>query len=390
MLLECPLLDTDEWRAYTFQLLSGRLRHLDFEVVDDPTVLKRLKNVKGFGSSSMQIVMEYLRTGTSIRLSDFEVNKRRIAMRAFMRIWGVGRKRATELVERGYQSIRTLRNEVKNGMLTLDRNQYIGLQHYEDILEEMDRTEVEEIARIVCTAVKERYPSAEITIMGSYRRGKGKCGDADILISHPHYAETVPPRALGQIVDDLMTSGYISHHLTFISGMNVDKFESLPKAIAKHLTSPSQYGRSREKKDKYVSSSWMGIFHSPFCKGKHRRVDIKFYPYSVRTYAALYFTGNGHFNRSMRLWATRKFNYKLSDLGLFDKDTNHCVMGQIPVHEKEVFDKLNLVWKEPSERDCFDAVECITQGTDGVLQVLENDISKRDIERETTVYGWVK
>jgi DNA polymerase/3'-5' exonuclease PolX len=64
----------------------------------------------------------------------------------------------------------------------------------------------------------------------------------------------------------------------------------------------------------------MGVFASPTVQGVRRRVDIKFYPYSERIKASLYFTGNGHFNRLLRLWATRKFDYRLSDYGLEHKD----------------------------------------------------------------------
>ena len=200
-----------------------------------------------------------------------------------MNIRGVGRVTALELVNAGYRRIGSVRQAVENGTLKLDRNQYIGLECYEDIMEEMTRSEVETIAEIIFATVKDRFPSAEMTVMGSYRRGKLSCGDVDILIIHPDYNDYVPPEALGRIVDELRAAGRVAH-LTFISGMKHERFESLPTSVANRLTSPKSYGRSRDKKDKYNTSSWMGVFNSPVVHGKHRRVDIKFYPYIDRVF----------------------------------------------------------------------------------------------------------
>lgn len=75
--------------------------------------------------------------------------------------------------------------------------------------------------------------------------------------------------------------------------MNPEKFESLDKSVAQKLTNPKRFGRSKEKKNKDTSSSWMGVMMSPVIANKRRRVDIKFYPYSERVFAGLYFTGNG-------------------------------------------------------------------------------------------------
>jgi len=61
-----------------------------------------------------------------------------------------------------------------------------------------------------------------------------------------------------------------------------------------------------------------------------------------------------------------------------------------PSSEKEVFEKLELIWKEPTERDCFDAVESI-QG-ESVSQVVDemskNDL-KEDMRRESREHVWI-
>ena len=336
-----PIDGADEWRAYSFMKTSCQLRYLDFDVTCHPSVLDKVKKTKQFGATALEIIEHFLETGTCERMDNFQRDPRRRAMQMMMEIWGVGRVKATELVKQGYETIEQVRAAVDTGKLTLDRNQYIGLLCYEDIQDEMSRDEAERIHSSVRNAVEDRYPSAQCTIMGSYRRGKETCGDVDILITHPNYENEVPPNALGRIVDDLMSAGHIAHHLTFISGMEHTRFESLPQEVAAKLTRPESYGRNRNKKAKVSSSSYMGVFKSPYMKGKLRRVDIKFYPYRERVFASLYFTGNGYFNRAMRLWAKQKMFYHLDDHGLFQQGTSERVMEAQT--EKEVFDKLGYV-----------------------------------------------
>lgn len=268
----------------------------------------------------------------------------------------MGKSRATELVTQGYKVIGNVRKAVKDGILTLERNQYIGLLCYEDILEKMSRSEVESIAAVVTNTVKLHYPHAEVSIMGSYRRGKHGSGDVDILIVDPSYPAKLPVNPLADILDELTEDGHIAYHLTRNDGMK--KFETLAKSEMKYVKSgsPRKYAASTEK---FGCASWMGVFKSSF-SGKHkmRRVDIKFYPYHQRVFASLYFTGNGHFNRSLRLLAKKRHQYRLNDKELFDTTASKPVLRN-PSTEREVFEALEVKWKEPNERDCFDAVETL-------------------------------
>jgi hypothetical protein len=87
----CPLLPVDNWKAYSFRVVAGRVLNLNFEVSDDPETLERLRNVTGIGSSSFVKIKEYLRTGSLSRIVEFQTDPRRIAMKNMMDIWGVGR-----------------------------------------------------------------------------------------------------------------------------------------------------------------------------------------------------------------------------------------------------------------------------------------------------------
>ena len=248
---ESPLTKEDAWKAYTFNLISGRVKHLDFDIVDDPTVLDRVSQVRGIGTSSVDKIKEYLRTGTCQRLHEFEKDPLRIAVKTMMNIWGAGpvkvrqdvaelcstciffshfipsycndTRKACELVNAGYRTISQVREGLASGALNLTANQQIGVKCYEDFMEKMTRKEVEMIADIVIKAVYERFPRAKVTIMGSYRRGKDACGDIDLLITHPDYVETTPRGALGELVDRLRQRGHIAYHLTHLEGMTYEE-----------------------------------------------------------------------------------------------------------------------------------------------------------------------
>ena len=82
----------------------------------------------------------------------------------------------------------------------------------------------------------------------------------------------------------------------------------------------------------------------------------------LKAFAQLYFTGSGFFNRSMRVWARQYKNMTLNDHGLFrplDKAIKKTENDRLPIEcssEKEVFETLGLIYKEPYERMFFDAV----------------------------------
>lgn len=354
----CPLLEVDPWKAYMFRIVSGRIMNLDFEISRDPETLRRLSGIIGIGTGSMNKIKEYLETGTLTRIREFETDPQRVAMKKLMDIWGVGRVKALDLLRRGHSTVESVRDAVKRGEHLLDRNQLVGLDSYEDLLEEMDRKEVERIGEIVKAAAEEACPGAEVRIMGSFRRLKFTCGDVDVHITHRAHRKQIPEFGLAKIVDILWEQGHLMYHLTFFPGMSSGRTPEDYMRSSRHIpeeawaaTKVPGYMSSKGSR----SSSYMGVLRSPVVAGKRRRVDIKFYPYRERIFASLYFTGNGFFNRSMRLWAVTRHRFTLNDHGLFHEGTVDRVMEANK--EKEVFDKLGLIYKEPHERDSFDAVE---------------------------------
>lgn len=369
-----PLLDVDQWKSYCFRIVSGRLLNLDFEVATDPDTMRRLRSVKGFGAGVVDKIREYLETGTIRRIAEFQSDPQRIALKNLTGIWGVGRYTARELMNQGYRDVADVIQGLRRGKLALERNQLVGVECYDDILERMPRSEVEQIAQTVRDAAERMFPGIEVSIMGSYRRGKETCGDVDIHLVHPAYETEIPDDALGRIVDDLWTTGKIAFHLTFLNGMMTGSSYEDYEEASHHVTQMAWRATKRvpfATATSEHSTFYMGCFYSPVHREKRRRVDIKFYPYRERIFATVYFTGNGYFNRSMRLWATRRFNCKLNDHGLFDRSNEKKRMMEAS-SEKDLFDYLKLVYKEPDQRGNWDALEPMdAEGVDSTLEIQE-------------------
>ena len=373
----------DEFRAYTFNLVAGRLNELDFEISSDPAAMSKLGAIPGFGGSSLGMIKEWIKTRTIERIHFLETEERRVATRNLIKIWGIGPKTAQHLYNNNFRTIRQVREGLRTNKIELNDNQKVGVECYEDFQLPMQREEVEQILSIVKKELETMLPNAAINAMGSYRRGKLECGDADLLITDPGYVNCTPRLALGELVRRLMNKGHIAYNLTQITGLYEETASDSQSSGMRHD------GRSCDYEPYPTSQSYMGVFNSQSVPGVRRRIDIKFYPFRERAFASLYFTGCGWFNRSMRLWATRKKNMLLNDHGLFLADgKGHHVPrpNEKLLHEAsseaDVFDMLGLVYKQPHERDCFDDVV----STDGLTVASLNidDKTAWQVERRHT------
>jgi hypothetical protein len=90
----------------------------------------------------------------------------------------------------------------------------------------------------------------------------------------------------------------------------------------------------------------------------HRRIDLKVYSGEHFAFALMYFTGSGHFNRSMRALAKQN-GWRLSDKGLRkiirDPQNSNKVLHEGPRikcrTEHDIFKVMGLDYVEPSQRN---------------------------------------
>jgi DNA polymerase/3'-5' exonuclease PolX len=233
------------------------------------------------------------------------------ALDTLQNIYGVGPAKATELVKAGIISISQLRDEVKSNPKLLNDKQKIGLKYYEELLERIPRTEMEEHRDILQTLLPDEMTEYDTEIVGSFRREAANSGDIDVLIRVPFNVDAKTAKAnLELYVKMLEGFGYIEEIL----------------ALGEHKC--------------------MAI--SRMYNGKARRLDLLMTPDEEYAYSILYFTGSDRFNVAFRQYAIDK-GYTLNEHTL----TPIKAGVQTPPYmktEKDIFKFLGLRYIDPSKR----------------------------------------
>ena len=283
-------------KARAYQKAEETLLGLNEEITD----LSQLQGKPGIGPTIMEKMKEYLRTGTLTLLEREKANPVNI----LTEVYGIGPKKAKDLVEKGITTIEILRerqNEILNDV------QKVGLKYFEDILERIPRSEIDEYNDIFDNTFKKvAEPGSQYEIVGSYRRGSKTSGDIDVIITSNN------PDVFKRFIDVLIQEKII--------------IEVLSRGKSKCLVI------TKIDNGKYA-----------------RRVDFLYtspeeYPFSV-----LYFTGSKAFNTVMRGHAL-KMGYTLNEHRIARTSVAGSPIKMNFQNEKDIFDFLKLEYKEPNER----------------------------------------
>ena len=259
----------------------------------------QLKELPGIGATIMDKLNEFVQTGTLKVLENEKTNPINI----FTDIYGVGPKNAEKIVAAGIKTISQLR---ENQQL-LNDIQKLGLTYYEDILEKIPRSEIEEY-RAVFEQTFSQSSNDKMEIVGSYRRGLKSSGDIDVIITSSN------PKIFSIFINELIKKKIILHVLS--------KGPTKCLVITKLLN-----------------------------KNKARRVDFLYTTPEEFPFAILYFTGSKIFNTVMRQYALNK-GYTFNEHGIYhleNKQKCEKVAKEFNA-EKDIFDFLGLQYKTPQER----------------------------------------
>ncbi len=258
-----------------------------------------LKGKPGIGETIMDKLNEYVQTGTLKVLEREKHNPVNI----LAEVYGIGPKKAKDLVEQGINSIAQLREHPE----LLNEVQKIGLQYYEDILKRIPRSEIEEYK----TIFEQAFPkegNGKMEIVGSYRRGAHSSGDIDVIIT------SKSPAVFTSFIDKLVKDKVILHILS--------------RGPTKCLVITK------------IGSS-----------DAARRVDFLYTTPEEFPFAILYFTGSKIFNTVMRHVALEK-GYTMNEHGIYKMEAKK--KGAKSDHkfetEKDIFEFLGLQYKSPIER----------------------------------------
>jgi NAD-dependent DNA ligase/DNA polymerase/3'-5' exonuclease PolX len=260
-----------------------------------------LKGKPGIGSTIMEKLNEYVETGT-LKVLEREKNN---PVNILAEVYGIGPKKAKELVENGITSIAQLRENQQ----MLNDIQKVGLRYYEDVLKRIPRSEIEEYKNIFESDFNKVATSdSKFEIVGSYRRGAQSSGDIDVIITSDS------PRVFINFIDELIKKKII--------------LEILSRGPTKCLVMA-----------KIPSSDSV------------RRVDFLYTGLEEFPFAILYFTGSKIFNTVMRHIALEN-GYTMNEHGI-NKMEGKKKGDKVDHHftsEKDIFDFLGLEYKAPTER----------------------------------------
>lgn len=284
-----------------------------------------LKDVKGIGETIQNKCKEYMRTGTLKAIEREKTNP----LIVFSNVYGIGPKKAKELVEKEkLHSIEELYVALETNPKLLNDTQRIGLKYYNDILQRIPRKEIEEYEicfRNILDIVSKSTPFLEkFEIVGSYRRHSKDSGDIDVIFTNSNGDSSL----LDRFVEECLKQNII--------------VELLSKGSSKSLLlcKLPQY---------------------EYC----RRVDFLYSPPHQFPFAILYFTGSALFNTAMRQRAL-EMGYTLNEHE-FCRVSKHKIKGSVVeeefTSEKDIFDFLQMKYKEPHERIDGNSVEIVSNNT---------------------------
>ena len=281
----------------------------------DITSVEQLKDKSGIGSTIMNKLTEYVETGTLKVLE----RERQNPINILSKIYGIGPKKAKELVDEGITSIEALRKVQDK---KLNAKQKLGLKYFEDIEKRIPRNEIDEYKNKLNDVFAKCTPSGStFEIVGSYRRGATDSGDIDIIITN--------------------------------SKNDANSFTNFVDALIKNkmIVEVLSRGQSKSMTIMQLAST------NPF-----RRVDFMYSPPDEYSFSILYFTGSKIFNTVQRQRAL-DMKYTLNEHGIYhmvDGKKGNKVEGSFP-NEKSIFDLLGMMFKEPQERKDGRAVQFTEQ-----------------------------
>ena len=285
----------------------------EFEINDFKNYLQEngMKNPK----SALDKIKQIVETGTVDKLKTTQIDFKFLqSIKELTSCYGIGIKKAKELITNGINSIQKLKESVLKDPTVINKKQLIGLEYYDDLLQRIPRKEIQEFEMILTKIIKSLSIQIQFTIAGSYRRKKSDSGDIDLLIT------SEKPGSLTLLYNEL------------------EKQKIIQQTLAK--------GKKK----------FMGViqFNGYPC----RHLDIVETSKQDYPFAILYFTGSGPFNVKFRKWALSK-GYTLNEYNMTLKKKKQPIDKQI-IYEKigkyqfeteqDIFTFLEYPYVEPENR----------------------------------------
>jgi apurinic endonuclease APN1 len=267
---------------------------------------KDIKELDYIGKSFCNKINEISKTKTLKLYENIKKNKSTNSIETFQKIWGIGPKIAQNLINKKIYTIQNLKIAVKNKNIKLTEQQIIGLKYYNDLNIKIPRNEITEYTNIIKNLIETK--NIKVYNAGSYRLGKQKSNDIDLIIS---FNNNINKDELKEKFNNLMNEKNII-------------------------------------KNKLVKGIHKNIYITKLPSKKYRQMDVAFIEEKYLPWYLLYFGSSRDFSKKIRNIAS-KMGYKLNEYGLYDKINGNRINFN-PKTEKDIFDYLKLEYVVPENR----------------------------------------
>lgn len=274
--------------------------------MEDDTQLTaiNLLQVKGVGQKIVDKVLTIIQTGTCPMYESIKNVKN--PKQEFLKIHGVGPKKAGELVKNGFQCVEDL-IKCENVKEYLNDTQIKALPYVEDLQKRIKYKTIQKHEKYLKQILKSIDPTAELTIAGSYRRKCKDSGDIDVLLKTPSVKNNIIYK---KFIEKLVQEKYILETLSL------------------------------------GNKKFMGICNDD--ENIAKRIDIMYTKPEEYPFAILYFTGSKEFNTNMRSDLLSK-GLSLNEYSLKDNSTKKPV-DHVFQTEQDIFDYIKYDYVKPENR----------------------------------------
>lgn len=262
--------------------------------------IEDLESVPGIGSGILSKLLEVIGSGKCAALRDAEQYGPPYSVRELTRIPDVGPKRAKAIYDaHGVSSLEELRLAIEAGTFT-DAKIVRAYYDMQGNAERISRDLVTQAMEPVLAIMRSTRGLGRVVLPGSYRRERPDIRDIDVLMEVADY-EGVP---------------------------------ALIETLSKKLRYPITASGARK-----------AYLQMPVGSGT-RKLDLNFLETRSWGTGMLHFTGPAGFNQSVRGYAQREFDVKLSQYDVVYQGKRHYFEN-----EKEVFEFLSLPYIIPQHRE---------------------------------------
>lgn len=302
--------DKQPFKAKAYQKVIAQLQAGTAAVIS----WEDLKTVEGIGEKIRKKIDEIFATGVLASAERTKAGGTLTALETFQGIYGIGPAKASALVKAGYKTIADLRAAATTDPSILNTNQTLGLYYYEDLLQRIPRSEMDQHAALLRRACPQ---TLTMDIVGSYRRGAASSGDIDVLLKAEGKNSG---KAFLSMIENIQKAYPIVEILA----------QGPKKCMAIIKLTPSSTAR---------------------------RLDLLLTPAAEYAYALFYFTGSDKFNVAVRSHAL-ELGYSLNEHTLSLTDSSMPVPPPME-SEEDIFSFLGLRYIPPTER--VDASQLIAE-----------------------------